>query len=408
MEGVEYVTQNASAQSRGEKAEPWTYELDIQKEQDVRAFAVYLEQKLTASILTEEQIKEVTERVDQLNIYADFLAASRADGNPLDEKRVQDRVLEKFCDEDLILKEDSKQNISSSTPASKEEKDCIEQIYGAAEKPKRAAYFGKKRLVNVKRGNEIRDVWLCVRAELNHDFTLSKITDEKVIIKRMLKYDERQRREFIAQGLLTKFYHDCTSVAPLLKIYETDQVIISVSRAADQDLLEFLKSSPFVKLGLREKLCLFKKCLLCVSTVHTLDLAHRDISLENFVLKTGEDGVNVELIDFGQVGKRRETFTGLCGKQGYLAPEIYGFAKGDEFDARKLDVFSLGVCFYAILFLEMPFGQNLTSDKMDLNSLANVNMDPRLKFLLMKMLAKDPKERCTVDEILNFLAHSGL
>ena len=73
---------------------------------------------------------------------------------------------------------------------------------------------------------------------------------------------------------------------------------------------------------------------------------HRDLKLENLVLKSKHSDVDIILTDFGlseHVKKHSHLFR-KCGTPGYLAPEVL---LGEYYDT-KADIFSAGIIFYKI------------------------------------------------------------
>lgn len=81
-------------------------------------------------------------------------------------------------------------------------------------------------------------------------------------------------------------------------------------------------------------------------------MIHRDLKLGNFFLA---DGLEVKVGDFGLAttlayeGERRKT---VCGTPNYIAPEILEGKRGHSYE---VDVWSLGVIAFALLFGKPPF-----------------------------------------------------
>ena len=151
-----------------------------------------------------------------------------------------------------------------------------------------------------------------------------------------------------------------------------------------------------------------------LAVAHDQDLVHRDIKPANLMLC--EDGT-VKVVDFG-IAQTREygdklTNTGeFVGTPGYLSPEV---CTGKEVDARS-DIFALGIVFYEMLAGKVPFendsplGLMLEVVQADIPDIRAINkkVDKKTSYILEKMIAKNPDERCqTCQEVIKFLGPSA-
>ena len=90
--------------------------------------------------------------------------------------------------------------------------------------------------------------------------------------------------------------------------------------------------------------------------MHTQKIIHRDLKLENILLREKQNNIKIKLADFGL-----STFTSNitlfkhCGTPGYIAPEVL---MDKQYDTQA-DMFSVGVIGFSLLSGCWPFpGKN--------------------------------------------------
>ena len=115
------------------------------------------------------------------------------------------------------------------------------------------------------------------------------------------------------------------------------------------DLFEYVARKPKDD----ERLCsyIFRQVVSAVGYLHARNIVHLDIKPENIIIN---QQFQVKLIDFGcaailQPGKEFETF---CGSMPYCSPEVL---RGNKYKGPELDLWSLGVTLYTLVFGENPF-----------------------------------------------------
>jgi serine/threonine-protein kinase len=140
---------------------------------------------------------------------------------------------------------------------------------------------------------------------------------------------------------------------------------------------------------------------LGLGAAHRLGIVHRDVKPQNVMLN--ESGL-VKLTDFGiasmykDVEAERLTTTGMTlGTVQYYAPEQ---AQG-EIVSPSADVYALGIVLYEMLTGRTPFDGDTPvaiamkhiQDEPDPPSMYNPRIPPGLERVIMRCLAKDPRDR---------------
>lgn len=152
--------------------------------------------------------------------------------------------------------------------------------------------------------------------------------------------------------------------------------------------------------------------LSAVSYAHNQHICHRDLKLENILLKGVNSLACVKIADFGlsdfyRPGVNKKSY---CGTLSFLAPEVF---KGTSNAGPPLDIWSMGVILFAVLCGRLPFDATTVghSDKPRETIIRNKivacqykideKLGPEAKDLVRRMLKVDPGERASVPEIFN-------
>ena len=90
--------------------------------------------------------------------------------------------------------------------------------------------------------------------------------------------------------------------------------------------------------------------------MHSQNIAHRDIKLENILIDTSE---RIKIIDFGfsidyKSKEKQNKYAFLCGTPCYMAPELLEI-KQKTCNLCKIDVWALGVLLFRMLVGTYPF-----------------------------------------------------
>lgn len=154
---------------------------------------------------------------------------------------------------------------------------------------------------------------------------------------------------------------------------------------------------------------IFKQLVVGVSYLHSKNIAHRNLALENLLLDKCEI---LKIADFGMADMFRTDYerekrgmTGVCGSSQYAAPEMYA---GDAYDGEKVDVWSCGVILFVMMYRYFPFKEAritcksyvyfMKRRKSDDYILARIPCE--IKELVVGMLEPDPIKRIGMEDVL--------
>ena len=157
---------------------------------------------------------------------------------------------------------------------------------------------------------------------------------------------------------------------------------------------------------------IFKQILSGLSYLHSKNIVHRDLKLENILISdkeyvevTGEEYYDIKIIDFGNARIFDSTITtnSIVGSSYYIAPEV--FIKKYH---KECDLWSAGVILYMLIVGVPPFeGENdkkiiskIKTGIFDTNNRRWINASSEVKDLISKLLVYEPKKRLTANEAL--------
>jgi serine/threonine protein kinase len=144
--------------------------------------------------------------------------------------------------------------------------------------------------------------------------------------------------------ILTECCHE--NVCQFEGVYETDNTIYIVQEYYEKSLSKVLMGPG--DLDRKAVVSLMEGMLQGVHYLHSKGIFHRDIKLDNIMLRRDGNTYRPVIIDLGMAHYTENTnyLFDKCGSPGYIAPEV--FTKGAR--DPKGDVFSLGVIFYILYF----------------------------------------------------------
>ncbi|NWI90360.1 PASK kinase, partial [Pitta sordida] len=189
-------------------------------------------------------------------------------------------------------------------------------------------------------------------------------------------------------AILLRLQHP--SIIKVLDVFENEHFfqLVMEKHGSGLDLFTFIDNQP----NLDEPLAsyIFRQLVSAVGYLHCRNILHRDIKDENIVI--AED-FTIKLVDFGSAAylEPGKLFYTFCGTIEFCSPEVLS---GKPYRGPELEMWSLGITLYTLVFGENPFCELE-------EALAAVLSPPRpvsegLMDLLAGLLEPIPEQRVTL------------
>jgi serine/threonine protein kinase len=225
--------------------------------------------------------------------------------------------------------------------------------------------------------------------------------DRYVAIK-VLPSQLAESREFATRfqqeaRIIAKLEHP--HILPVFDYGESEGVAYFVMRYMDAGTLKerMIEGRP---LPLNDIDKLFTQLADALSYAHSRGIVHRDLKPANVLIDSHD---NVFLTDFGiaklleSASPRLTQTDAIMGTPAYISPEQ---AQGHTVDQRS-DIYSLGIILYEMVTGSVPFTAETPlavlfkhiSDPLPPPSLVKPDIPPDIEQVLLKALAKDPRDR---------------
>jgi serine/threonine protein kinase len=156
----------------------------------------------------------------------------------------------------------------------------------------------------------------------------------------------------------------------------------------------------------RQAKLIFKKILEGIKAIHNSNLCHRDIKLDNILL---DNDYNPKIYGFHFCCENSNDLKDFLVTYSYAAPEIL---LRKAYNGQKADIFSLGQLLFKLVNKTFGF-ESSKNDKLynfiklkqyhnfwNFPQFQGLNLSESFKNLFVRMVAFEPNERPTIDEIL--------
>ena len=248
-----------------------------------------------------------------------------------------------------------------------------------------------------KDNNEKRAIKVFNKDKIRKDF-LSSILDKKNSEK-LKKYFDDLFNEVENMRIAEGENNENINTVKFYEYFDNEKEFAIVMELCDENLTQYIVNNKIAS-QIEE----IKEILNQLNnTFKIMDdnlLAHRDIKLENILVKHEENGKNIfKIADYG-ISKKllsmSKKFTSSGGTPNFMAPEVL---EGENYNL-ECDLWSLGVVIYVLYFNKYPYDASTelgiyNKIKNFGQKILNKSEDKNLDNLIRQLLTADPKKRIT-------------
>uniref|UniRef100_A0A3B5RC86 PAS domain-containing serine/threonine-protein kinase n=1 Tax=Xiphophorus maculatus TaxID=8083 RepID=A0A3B5RC86_XIPMA len=193
-------------------------------------------------------------------------------------------------------------------------------------------------------------------------------------------------------AILTRVqHHNIVKVAEVFENGSYFQMVME-KHGDGLDLFEFIDMQPRLDEPLASYI--FRQIVAAVFYLRAKNIIHRDIKDENIII---DKCFHIRLIDFGSAAilSPGKLFYNFCGTLEYCSPEVL---QGNAYEGPELEMWSLGVLLYTLLFSENPFCN--VGEILDAKLQPPFPLSSELHGVLQGLLHSNPAKRMTLDQLL--------
>ena len=239
----------------------------------------------------------------------------------------------------------------------------------------------------------------------------NKYTNEKVALKQIKK----SSANLLSDGEITDEIEilknlDHPDIVRIIESFNTKNSYILITEYCEGgELFDQVKN----QLSETQIAVIFKQVLSGLAYLHSNNIVHRDLKLENILIHeieksktTGEDLFNIKIIDFGtaRIFDKKRNPQSIVGSSYYIAPEVLRQKYNKE-----CDLWSVGVILYMFIVGHAPFDgcdddeitTNLQRGIYRKNDRRWIKASKEVKDLIQKLLTYRPSQRLSAIQALN-------
>eukprot|EP00761_Pharyngomonas_kirbyi_P012556 gb/GECH01012583.1/.p1 GENE.gb/GECH01012583.1/~~gb/GECH01012583.1/.p1 ORF type:complete len:618 (+),score=124.59 gb/GECH01012583.1/:1-1854(+) len=231
---------------------------------------------------------------------------------------------------------------------------------------------------------------------------VSRISGSKFALKIMPK--ERLLAENISERVVNEIEIHCQLDHPnIVKLYDSfedeEYVYLVLELCESGNMSEYIKKWKYISES--ESKYYITQLMAGLQYLHSHGIIHRDLKLSNILIR---QDMTIKIADFGLatvLGSPQEACNTMCGTPNYMSPELAS-SQSYSFPA---DMWSVGCILFHFLtgrspFQSKSFKQILKKVKKGMFTMPE-HISNEASDLICKLLQKNPRDRCTIDDVLN-------
>jgi len=233
----------------------------------------------------------------------------------------------------------------------------------------------------------------------------SKINDKIYVLKKIDQKLSMCEKENFFQIMNKLRNNESPNIVKNMKsIYQNNSLIIIDEYMNNGDLLDFMKTNKELNKPIDEKILwsIFLQCASGIKALHALNIIHRNIKLENFMMNQNKfvklgnfRNVTISFGDDAKINHGNKYMGGYL----YQSPEMLN-NKGYN---KKTDIFSLGVVFHKLCYYSYPYIINRTENGYVLKpneKKENLNVySEEMRNIINLMLEEDENNRPDINNL---------
>jgi len=258
-----------------------------------------------------------------------------------------------------------------------------------------------------KKTNEIRAIKVMNLNKIREDI-INEIDENDDIEEKLKSYIKGFIEEY---EIMKKCCNNNNNSVKCYEYFYNDDNFAIIMELCDKNLFQLLmekKKKDNRYFNSEEILEIMKQLNNTFKIMKEKKIIHRDLKLENILIKKENGQYIIKLTDYG-CSKRLISLSNYGNTQGvgtvaYMAPEIL---KGEEYN-YKADLWSIGIIIYRLYFGKFPFPGNkelvlINNIEKYGNKLIKKTENKELDDLIRRLLEKDASKRLKWDEYLNHI-----